>query len=136
MEAFRCVTVFKKDGIGDVVLEMNTSNAYVQGSYCFSDPSEYYTSQFLVSNDLNYTEFHITFNNFDSYKDWYNVFGEIVEELMAIMKDDFKPYNITIERYFDNVELSGVADALPYTSFKSKLLPQDNSNLSDDIEQI
>lgn len=127
MEIFKTVTVFEVES-GDVFEKMCESISYVQITYCFPYPSEYFfLIQEKASEDRSYIEHHIYFHNEEKYKEWYSVFGEITEELVDEFKEDFEKKQITHRRFFDNVEVSGAARAEPMNTFQSKF----NENYKD-----
>ncbi len=121
MPTFRTVSVFECTN-KDVWQEMWKSIVYTQLTYCFPTPSEYFQSvQFIISEDHTYLEQHINFENEEKYNEWYDIFGEITEELTAEFIEDIEKFSITCKRYFEDVELAKVSwNAYPLSDFKSK----------------
>ena len=105
----------------DIVKDMHESISYVQTVYCHPFPSEYFESiDFKLSDDKSYCEAHINFVSLDTYHSWFDLYGEITEELYLEMIEDFKPLVIKIERFFEDVEQSNCFDAQPIEQFVSK----------------
>jgi hypothetical protein len=130
MEIFKTVTVFEMLS-GDVCAKMTESASYIQAIYCFPVPSEYFLIiHQKVNNTKSYLEQHIYFHNEEKYKEWYAIFGEILEELVQEITDDFSKNNISYRRFFDNVEISGAARAEPMIDFQTKF---NESNPPSDI---
>lgn len=127
MSVFRTVTVFSKNGPGDIHVELNNNIAYLQVDYCLPEFSEYYELQYLVSPDLNYIEIHINYHDVDNFKQWHEIYGEIVQELVIEMKADFETYGVTMVRYIENVEAFGLPSDLDYSLFTSKLIDENGS---------
>jgi hypothetical protein len=120
MEIFKTVTVFEIAS-GDVCAKMFESAAYIQAIYCFPVPSEYFLIiEQKISENKSYFEQHIYFPNEEKYKEWHGIFGEILEELVEEITDDFSKHNISYRRFFDNVEISGAARAEPMGDFQTK----------------
>lgn len=120
MEIFKTVTVFEMLS-GDVYAKMCESASYIQAIYCFPTPSEYFAIiEQKISEDRSYFEQHIYFHNEEKYKEWYAIFGEILEELVEEINDEFSKNDISYRRFFDNVEISGAARAEPMSSFQTK----------------
>ena len=120
MEIFKTVTVFEIAS-GDLYAKMCESASYIQAIYCFPNPSEYFTLiEQKVNREKSYFEQHIYFHNEEKYKEWYAVFGEILEELVEEIADEFAKSNISYRRFFDNVETSGAIRAEPMSDFQTK----------------
>ncbi len=95
------ISCFKKIDGGDVVGSLYQSISFLQTTYCFPPESEFYTITNLISPDLSYVEYHIEYHDLDSYNKWYELFGEIVEELVTEFRKEFEALNITYQRYLD-----------------------------------
>jgi hypothetical protein len=131
MEIFKTVTVFEMSS-GDVYAKMCESASYIQAIYCFPSPSEYFaTIEQKINDERSYFEQHIYFHDEEKYKEWYAVFGEILEELVEEIAEDFAKNNISYRRFFDNVEISGAARAEPMSDFQTKF---DENNKSLDLQ--
>ncbi len=109
------------DSENDIVRDMHESISYIQTTYCHPFPSEYFDSiDFKLSDDKLYCEAYLNFTSEESYQSWFDIYGEITEELYLEIIEDFKSYGIKIERFFENVELSNCFDARPIEQFVSK----------------
>lgn len=122
MSEFRAITVFEITN-GDIVEELNNSIAYVQATYCFPMPSTYFNSvETKISNDKTYLEIHPYFRSEESFKDWLDVYGEIIEDLMGEVIEDLAECQLKVTRYVDNPELVDTSNMLNCSNFKSKIL--------------
>jgi hypothetical protein len=120
MSLFRTVSVFELPE-GNVYEQMCKSASYIQAIYCFPVPSEYFVSlENKVNQNSSYLEQHIYFHSEEKYKEWYGIFGEILEELMEEIHEDFLSYGIVYRRFFDDVEVSGAARAESLSEFRTK----------------
>ena len=109
---------------------MCESASWIQATYCFPVPSEYFLIiHQKVNNTKSYLEQHIYFHNAEKYKEWYAVFGEIMEELMEEIQDDFSKNGISCRRFFDDVEICGVKNAELMHAFETKF-NENNPELS------
>jgi hypothetical protein len=105
----------------DILRDMNGSIPFVQTSYCHPVPSEYFENlDIKISDDKLYCEIYINFLSVEKYNEWFDIYGDITEELYLEIQDDFKPLGIKIERFFDSVEHSRCYDAQPLERFVSK----------------
>lgn len=118
----KIVTFTQENDNFDIWTELNKSIAFVQALYCHPMPSEYFDNiDFRFNSDKTYCESQSTHPSQEAYKEWLSVYGEIVEELYLEMQEDFKPLGIKVERFIDNVEISGMFDAQPMENFISKI---------------
>lgn len=105
----------------DIMRDMNNSIPFIQTSYCHPNPSEYFESiDVKISDDKLYCEVYINFPSSEAYSEWFNVYGDITEELYLEIQEEFKSLGIKIERFFDNIEDSKCYDAQPIELFVSK----------------
>jgi hypothetical protein len=120
MPDFRTIAVFECNN--DVYAAIGKSITYIQLLYCFPTPSEYFKSiEDKISEDKTYLEQYIIFENYEKYQEWFDVFGEITEELVKELLVEFEELSITLNRYFEDVELSkALYNAFPISSFESK----------------
>ncbi len=120
MSNFRTISVF--ECYDDVYATICKSVTYIQLLYCFPTPSEYFQKiESKISEDRRYLEQHIIFENYEKYQEWFNVFGEITEELTQELLVDLDAGAITLKRYFEDLELSKAKfAAYPLSSFQSK----------------
>ena len=120
MSNFRTVAVFECEN-KDVYAEMCKSIAYVQTIYCFPFPSEFFESMKIKSNESkDYVEQEIVFHSEEKYKEWFEIFGSILEELIDEMNVDFEKSKITYRRFFQNIEISRASRAEPLENFQTK----------------
>ena len=103
METFKTIGVFEIAS-GDVFAKMCESASWIQATYCFPVPSEY----FLI--------IHQKVNNTKSY-------------LMEEIQDDFSKNGISCRRFFDDVEICGVKNAELMHAFETKF-NENNPELS------
>jgi hypothetical protein len=123
---FRKVLTFTQtktdESENDIMKDMSNSIAFMQTSYCHPSPSEYFENlDVKIHPDKLYAEFYITFPSLEVYNQWYDVYGEITEELYLEIQEDYKSLGIVIERFFDNVEASKCYDAQPIERFVTKI---------------
>ena len=106
----------------DIYRDLHESISFVQGLYCHPSPSEYFSNiEFLISEDKTHCEIIIEHPSQEHYLEWESVYGEIMEELYQEMLEEYKAYNITSERFVDNVEIANMKDARPTSEFISKI---------------
>ena len=118
----KIITFNQKQDDRDIWAEMTKSVAFVQGMYCHPFPSEYFENIDWQFNDtLSYCEAHSYYTSEESYKKWNEMYGEVMEEIYLEMLNEFESLEITIERFVDNVEISGMNDAKPIEQFVSKI---------------
>lgn len=99
MATLKTVSVFKKNEEGDIIADLYKSISFLQTTYCFPPESEFYTASNLISPDLSYVEFIIEYIDADAYKRWYELFGEIVEELVVEFRKELGEMGIEYQRY-------------------------------------
>ena len=120
MTTLSTISTFEKLDGGDVIAEMYKSISFLQTTYCFPPESEFYKVESRLSPDLNYVEYQIDYHDLDSYNRWYELFGEIVEELVAEFIKEFGPLNIKYQRYLDKDITLQPEDSLPLEKFTSR----------------
>jgi len=106
----------------DIYRDLHESISFVQGLYCHPTPSEYFSNiEFNISEDKTHCEIIIEHPSQQHYLEWESVYGEIMEELYQEMLEEYKAYNITSERFVDDVEIANMKDAKPISEFVSKI---------------
>ncbi len=128
MASFKTASVFHKKEGGDVMAEIYNSIAFLQTTYCFPPESEFYHITNLISPDLSYVEFLIDCHDIESYNKWFELFGEIVEELVIEFTKDLEEKGVTYQRYLPAESPIQPTDALPLESFVSKFDLDENTN--------
>lgn len=119
-------TFYKTDG-GDVMAELYKSISFLQTTYCFPPESEFYTVANLISPTSDYVEFHIYYHDSDSYLKWYELFGEIVEELVTEFIKELAELNIEYARYLPVDCPIQLENTLPLENFTSKFIEKDGN---------
>jgi hypothetical protein len=120
MTILKTVSTYHKTDGGDVIAELYKSISFLQTTYCFPPESEFYTTANYISPNLDYVEFVIDFHNLESYNKWYELFGEIVEELVVEFIKELKEANVEYQRYLHPDVPINPTDALPLSDFISK----------------
>lgn len=120
MTTLKTVSTFQKIGGGDVIADLYKSISFLQTTYCFPPESEFYTVANLISPDLDYVEFIIEYHDAESYNRWYELFGEIVEELVVEFRKELSDMGIVYQRYLPTEMPFFPEDALPLESLASK----------------
>lgn len=120
MTTLKTVSTYIKTDGGDVIAELYKSISFLQTTYCFPPESEFYTVANYISPDLDYVEFVIEFHDLESYQKWYELFGDIVEELVVEFIKELKEVNVEYKRYLHPDIPIKPTDAYPLESFVSK----------------
>jgi hypothetical protein len=125
MTTFTTITVFEKAESDNIVSELYDTISFLQTTYCIPPVSEFYIASEHVNSEKNYVEYHIEYKDLEAYNQWFEMFGEVVEELAKEMRIDFSSKNISFTRYADDVALSRAQVMLDMSLFKSKLIDHD-----------
>lgn len=103
MQNFKTVTIWRSKE-GNVHSQLLDSLIYLQVVYCFPFPSEYFENiEQKLSTGLNYLEQHITFTSEEKYHEWFDIFGEIMEELMGELELEANVKELSVERYYEKI---------------------------------
>lgn len=93
------------EGKFDVVSILESSVAWIQLAYCHPNPSQYFEDFIVnISEDKSYIEFYIVHSSVEDYKNWYETFGEVSEELYQEVLNDIESEGLVFQRFFSNID--------------------------------
>lgn len=127
MTTLKTVSIFTKTDGGDVIAELYKSISFLQTTYCFPPESEFYVVNNYISPSLDYVEFVVEYKDLEAYNNWFELFGEIVEELVVEFVKELQQSNVEYKRYLHPDIPLKPSDADSLDNFVSKFIEKDGT---------